>query len=605
MEMDRQNKVAPDTSFGSENRAENSTRGAEPVNAFTYDVTAEADEDVKFHGWNFLEEWFILSFFPFSFIYLLCRYDVESIRTMHFLPPPKEKRSGAPNTKHIDPEEQRFQMSAGEFFNQSTFITMLRLFAAVSYVPWKVAQLSACDQQGACRHSKAPDYSFRLFMFVNVMMSAAQSFKKAFRKKSSLKRLESLRERRNEELLWGWLPMPWWLIIFELRIAARQVGANLKTGKFLFKDATPDQLRAALGERVTTLFSSFSNEPCVESATGDYAAPEGKGAYCSAMAVLLRAALEESYVHPADAKDVQVPWLFAHLKPTYILMCLPLCTAPIWVEAWIGGDGIYDVAGVICCLSCFFFNMNYVAVVPQGWMRASLLTIKRRTRMLEFLNDVLPRREHANEEQRRWLYSIDMTFAQNIDMFRHSRELLMAFGELYKQRCDGIAALAFIYLTTMTALLILVTAILSDPIEFKGVALMVVVHFFFVALLGMFAIKLALQGEAFTSVIHDTKVLLANAMIQVESEMALNSKRTRFSMMTPTSESEDIESTLRRYESARMAALHLQECLSASKEINSCELLGIFPLDKSAVSGIFFSMVTQVTLVFENMSFEL
>ena len=39
MEMDRQNKVAPDTSFGSENRAENSTRGAEPVNAFTYDVT--------------------------------------------------------------------------------------------------------------------------------------------------------------------------------------------------------------------------------------------------------------------------------------------------------------------------------------------------------------------------------------------------------------------------------------------------------------------------------------------------------------------------------------------------------------------------------------
>ena len=147
----------------------------------------------------------------------------------------------------------------------------------------------------------------------------------------------------------------------------------------------------------------------------------------------------------------------------------------------------------------------------------------------------------------------------------------------------------------MTAVLILTTAILSDPIEFKEVPFMVMAHLFFVALLGVFAIKLSLQGGAFTSVIHVTKMLLVNAMIQVESDMNINSKRTRFSFntletsMVPTVETEDFERALRRSESARMVALHLQECPTVSKEINSCELLGIFPLERSVVSGIFFS----------------
>ena len=70
------------------------------------------------------------------------------------------------------------------------------------------------------------------------------------------------------------------------------VGSDLENGKILFEDVTSDDLRAALGERASTIFSSFSDdEPCVEPATGQYAGPGDKGAYCSALSVLLLACL--------------------------------------------------------------------------------------------------------------------------------------------------------------------------------------------------------------------------------------------------------------------------------------------------------------------------
>ena len=87
--------------------------------------------------------------------------------------------------------------------------------------------------------------------------------KKALRKRASDSRLRAHRERRNEELINGWLPLPWFVALIEFRVTAAQTDTDLSRIFFSFRDVSVQELRGAIGEKVLAYLEQDDEEPVV------------------------------------------------------------------------------------------------------------------------------------------------------------------------------------------------------------------------------------------------------------------------------------------------------------------------------------------------------
>ena len=223
------------------------------VDPFRYEISAEADEELVFRAHKFIEDCFVNLCWPLSTVWVFARYGYEEMQ-IQSLAPPTPPKEDAIDLRHHDPENPKHAINAKVFFTFGVVVGCLKFLLLLSFFMGGYQRMQADDPR-----SWAPVYAFGLAMFVNFTITLTLANKKALRKTASVGRLLAHRERRNEELLFGWLPFPWWVAVFELRIAAHQVGLDLRR-RFVFA-APAESLREALGPRVCALLDRLDGEP--------------------------------------------------------------------------------------------------------------------------------------------------------------------------------------------------------------------------------------------------------------------------------------------------------------------------------------------------------
>ena len=253
-------------------------RGSELVtlDVLKYDVSAEASEPVEFHFWQWFEEAQVIIWAPLSYLYVYARYGWVGMQIRSLAPPSKPENKDEVDARFDDAEKPQWAPGGSQIFGFGTFMLVQKciLFVALGM------HFSTKDAQ---QSSKTPGYCFCIFALLFVTISIAVANKKGFRKNATQSRMISHRERRAEELLFGWLPLPWRLAVFELRLAAHQVGVDLQTARFTFHGITVEDLKSALGENCLRYL-----EPCGPQVFED----EHGRAQCTAMAMMLRLALD-------------------------------------------------------------------------------------------------------------------------------------------------------------------------------------------------------------------------------------------------------------------------------------------------------------------------
>ena len=534
------------------------------IDPFNYDVAPEADEEMRFHWGPWIEDCFTQTFWPVSLAYVYTRYGYEGLQ-IQALAPPTPPKDDALDLKHHDPEAPHTVPSL-VFFYLATAVFVMKFVLLYCFFAGGYHEMRDDDAR-----SWAPVYAFGLAMFANFTTTMVMANKKALRKRASLPRLISYRERRNEELLFGWLPFPWWVAVFELRVAAFQVGLDLNR-RFTFP-ASPDELSDALGERVVALLER-DGEPVVR-------ARDGGGSSCTALALLLRAALGVSYAHPAFGPDAKEPYLNAHMRGDYVLWVAFVGALPYIIAHGLQGGGRYDVYGVLVCVIAFIYFIQYAGLTPQGFFYGAIISVQRRAQLLTFLNRVLLAPRDASDPNA-WSQCLDLTDAPNFDLWYQCRHATLRFGEVYKKRTDTNGGVLLCYLAVMTLTLVLGSALRGDdPVPFRTYAFPIVAHFFIVVMLGLYGIALAMHGESCTDVADESKCVLAQAMLHLEARG--HEARDRDALF-----------------SARFATQQLHEALVASRQLDQAEVLSIIELNKALVFTVFVSCLTQVTLVLDN-----
>jgi len=167
----------------------------------------------------------------------------------------------------------------------------------------------------------------------------------------------SHRERRSEELFFGWLPLPWRVLIFELRLAAHQAGIDLEKSCFTFHKITVDELRESLGSKC---LSKIEQEGPVV-----FEDSEGR-AQCTAMAMMFRLGLEESWATPAFGPDADAEYLPSHLSGWFLLCICAVVFLPFIVVHGIQKDSRpYDDWGIVCTVLSTIFNLQFGGIAPQ------------------------------------------------------------------------------------------------------------------------------------------------------------------------------------------------------------------------------------------------
>jgi hypothetical protein len=228
------------------------------VDPFHYDVSAEAIMPARWSFHRFAEDLLVNLFAPLSYLYILARYGYRELQMSSFVLPAQEEsraKVGYISSDFHDPQKPAHAPSA-------SMVVGIVISNWLFKVMWLVARI--CDWQHQLReadvslqqhhnhgYSQAPTNCFILggvVLFLNLCTAAN---KKATRSSATSVRMLLHRERRNDELFFGWLPLPWRLSVFELRIAAYRAGKiDLNKERFKFNSCSTEELRAALGEKV-------------------------------------------------------------------------------------------------------------------------------------------------------------------------------------------------------------------------------------------------------------------------------------------------------------------------------------------------------------------
>ena len=206
------------------------------VDVFNYSMEEEANEETTFNIVEFIDDVFVRFFDPLTFLYVYFRHGYVEMQIRFMAPPPKQEFNDddAINTKFYDPDDPPFTFPSSVFWILINLLNVIRLLIIASFFVGKIY-----DSDNVNR-SRAPLYLFGITTLFYLLVLISMANKKALRKPSESKRLLLFKERRNEELLYGWLPLPWHVAVFELRLAAAVVGEDISSGYFTFKECNEE-----------------------------------------------------------------------------------------------------------------------------------------------------------------------------------------------------------------------------------------------------------------------------------------------------------------------------------------------------------------------------
>jgi hypothetical protein len=384
------------------------------IDPFTFDITEEAKEKVRFKLFDYVEDLFVNVCFPFSILYIYPRYGYLGLQIRGMAPPDsaasdsdsategynKEDKNATENAAYNandddddddddecvntifeDREKPAYNLKAIQFFAFTIVVNVLKYSYIVLY--WASGSKSSSS-------SPATMYLFYFALLTFTLMNLSLSNKKAYRKQSSLERLLLHKERRLEELLFGWLPMPWQLAVFEFRLAAYNIGQlDLVEQKFTFPSCTEEQLRQAIGEKVLSYIENNGNGKRATSIGKSVLFNDKPVAQCTALTIMLRIALENSFATPAFGDDAPGLYMDYNGSPWWFYYVLFLIAIPFVVAHIIQDGGTYTGIEIASCIISILVILATSVAPPQGFTLSAILTIARRRKMLSFMNNLL------------------------------------------------------------------------------------------------------------------------------------------------------------------------------------------------------------------------
>lgn len=567
-----------------------------------YDVSKEAEEKVTFNAFSYIEDIFVNLLLPVSCIYVYYRYGYWGLQMRGMAPPSSPSKDSKDDYHHHhDPEEPKWAPPGFLFFLGSTITIILRAVLLTSFFMGGYATLKTGD--GIAR---APFYHFCFALLVHAFFTVTLSMKKAFRKKSSMARLYLHRERRSEEIFFGWLPLPWNVALFQIRLASYLVG-NIAIEKeyLVFDCASVDEMRAAIGKNILHIVDRGGlqairpNEvEVVDEKTGEKTFVVRPGSQVSMLAFLLRLTLDNSYASPPFGTPADSLYMDKFSSRTWSFFIIYLQLLPYIVDNTVRNGGSYNswsIPLIIMSALIVYFNGD---APPQGWTYAAVLTLSRKREMLSFLNSLLTDRlsegtgkglPRINESQRmEWAHLLDLSRVSNLSRWHTMREIVMRFDSGYRSRTDGNGAVIMVYIAAFTLALLIGTVLIDGKLAWSEYAYPFLMHISLLLPMGWFAATMCLEGDSCNEVADQSKLALTLGMVQLEE---------REEKGTLSSEQAD------RIPAARFAATQLQEALSAGARLNSVQMLQVIDLNRTLVISIIFAVITQITLLLENIDF--
>ena len=578
------------------------------VDPLHYDVTEEAQERARFNVGAWVEDFFVSILHPVSLIYVYLRYGYTGLQLRGFAPPTPEPRLGRREV-HVfyDTDNPVYQPKAALFFSVSVVEAIFRIGLGVSF-----AYSSVWEYEEGDGKSRAPLYLFVMTCVVHVLFLMTRANKRAFRKKSSAGRMILHRERRNEEIFFGWLPLPKDVALFELRLAASRCGTKIEE-KFITLDTSSEaSVRRAIGDKILNylerdgdgIVAVKPNEDTFLNEEEEWVTMRRPGCKLNMAAFLMRICLDKSYADPAFGEPPTDIYLSAHNSIVWTIYSFLMAALPFIVDILVRGGGTYSGWDVsVCAISTLMFIFAMQGP-PQGFTYSAILTICRKTDMLSYLNELLYSDRLKEEDKdtshdlihdlgashhKKWDHRMDLTCAHNIDNWQKMRDIIMLFGDGYQARCDANGGIVMLYVVLFTLLLALGTVIMgADKLDWYNYAFYLAMHLSLILPMGAFAIVLALEGDKNNNVADQSKMALTSAMISLEV-------RNQNGELTKVQRD--------RMVSARFATTQLHESLTSSTRLFPTQVLGIIELNRTVVLSIAFAVLTQITLMIENVDF--
>mmetsp|Transcript_30718 Transcript_30718/g.39595 ORF Transcript_30718/g.39595 Transcript_30718/m.39595 type:complete len:569 (+) Transcript_30718:628-2334(+) len=511
------------------------------------------------------------------------------IRQRHILTGFQSHRS---NSLEHDVRPPSIQMKAEAFFFLNYFFMFARWIFLISYL------FSFLYSNHHKNQTKATQYLLFLVVCCYSTYLFLLANKKSLRNKESETRLLLHREKRNEELLNGWLPLPWWVAIFELRVAAHKAQLDLKS-KVFFKNVTCEELEKVFGNKLLNILKlNNNNEQHI------FEDKDKKGASCSTMVLLMYGCLEQSYGTPLYQDDPELPFGNAHDSMMWKKICLIIMFSPFIIDFILqysnGHDNIYyGKWDIICSISGFILLPLTIIISPQAFISSAIVSIQRKARFQCFLNNILDPKAIVNHEKKwksKWPYQMDFNNPENFELWGKCRTCIFKFGRRYKERTDVNAGLMVCLLGCATACFILFTAINGQKIYIWDIIYYVFLHLTFVIILGTFSIILSIEGQNCDEFNHRSKIVLSNAMMQFEKKLYQESLSDSSSL----SQRHNRDEYHNNLSSVRSSVVQLHSMMESSLVLSHNKVFGMIPLNKALVGSIIFICFTQITLLLEN-----
>jgi hypothetical protein len=454
--------------------------------------------------------------------------------------------------------------------------------------------------------ARAPFYHFSFAVLIHAFFNVSLSMKKAFRKKSSIGRLHLHRERRSEELFFGWLPLPWNVALFQIRLANYMSGNMAIEREYItFDGASVEEMREAIGSNILHIVDRGGlqaikpiEEEEVDEKTGAKALVTRAGSKVSMLAFLLRLALDNSFASPPFGKAADGMYMDVFASSYWSLFIVYQQLLPYIVDNTARESGSYNGWSISLIITSAFIIWFYGDGPPQGWTYSAIVTLSRKRDMLAFLNALLTDRmpeasrktmfSMREGDRKEWTYLMDLSRVANLSRWQTMRDVVMRFDTGYRSRTDGNGAVIMIYIAIFTLFLLLGTVLINGRLGWSDYAYYFLMHISLLLPMGIFAATMSLQGDACNDVADQSKLALTLGMVQLEE------KHETGKLSHDQSE---------RVPAARFAATQLQEALSAASRLYSVQMLQVIDLNRTLVISIIFAVVTQITLLLENIDF--
>ena len=166
-------------------------------------------------------------------------------------------------------------------------------------------------------------------------------------------------------------------------------------------------------ERVTSSFEY------IDELTGE----KRQGSRCSILSLLLRNALQESFATPAFGEDTDKFWLDSNQTSLFSIIINFYMLLPFLFAHIIDDGGTYDAWSIACIISSVIIMHMMVKGPPHGFTLGAIYSIRRRSNMLHFLNNLFsdgdnfdPNKDGVDNTV--WRHRMDMC-ANNIELWRY------------------------------------------------------------------------------------------------------------------------------------------------------------------------------------------